>query len=161
MFPMLPIGQLQIELHARPGSGHETFAAFNSWWESLEAVGLRPFFAEPNLVYVNLVRGVRPDLVEVSTAESVLRIFADGYAYSIRCSTSAETTRWCPIITTHHRYASPQHVRILLYSCPVQARGYGIVLDCATYITVLPGATDTDSRVTCRLTFTPYPCILQ
>ena len=69
MFPMLSISQLQIELHARPGSGHETFAAFNSWWESLEAVGLRPFFAEPNLVYVNLVRGVRPDLVEVSTEE--------------------------------------------------------------------------------------------
>lgn len=70
MLPMLPIGQLQIELHARPGSGHETFAAFNSWWESLEAVGLRPFFAEPNLVYVNLVRGVRPDLVEVSALDA-------------------------------------------------------------------------------------------
>jgi len=66
MLPLLPIGQLQIELHARSGSGHDTFAAFNSWWESLEAVGLRPFFAEPNLVYVNLVRGVRPDLVEYS-----------------------------------------------------------------------------------------------
>ena len=69
MTPMLPIGQLQIELHARAGSGHETLAAFNSWWESLESVGLRPFFAEPNLVYVNLVRGVRPDLVEVSLVD--------------------------------------------------------------------------------------------
>ena len=77
--PTLPIGQLQIELHARPGSGHETFAAFNGWWEALEAVGLRPFFAEPNLVYVNLVRGARPDLVEVSAcAGRVLCAFADG-----------------------------------------------------------------------------------
>jgi len=28
--------------------------------------GLRPFFSEPNLVYVNLVRGVRPELIEYS-----------------------------------------------------------------------------------------------
>ncbi|KZT04288.1 uncharacterized protein LAESUDRAFT_303245 [Laetiporus sulphureus 93-53] len=64
--PVLPIGQLQIELHARPDSGYHTFARFNSWWESLEAAGLRPFFAEPNLVYVNLIKGVRPDLSEYS-----------------------------------------------------------------------------------------------
>jgi len=63
---VLPIGQIQIEIHARPGTDHDTFAAFKSWWERLEAAGLRPFMAEPNLVYVNLVRGVKPDLIEYS-----------------------------------------------------------------------------------------------
>ncbi|CAL1705890.1 unnamed protein product [Somion occarium] len=60
---VLPIGQLQIEIHARTG-GYDTFAPFKQWWEKLERVGLRPFWTEPNLVYVNLIRGARPDLVE-------------------------------------------------------------------------------------------------
>ncbi|KAH9961557.1 methyltransferase domain-containing protein [Russula dissimulans] len=60
----LPIGQLQIEIHAR--DGRERFDAFLQWWESLEGAGLRPFWTEPNLVYINLVRGVRPDLAEYS-----------------------------------------------------------------------------------------------
>ncbi|EMD33741.1 hypothetical protein CERSUDRAFT_67883 [Gelatoporia subvermispora B] len=64
--PALPIGQMQIEIHARGGTGHDEFAPFKKWWERLEAAGLRPFWAEPNLVYVNLVRGVRPDLAEYS-----------------------------------------------------------------------------------------------
>ncbi|KAI0075649.1 hypothetical protein K474DRAFT_1676216 [Panus rudis PR-1116 ss-1] len=63
---VLPIGQLQIEIHARPGSGgHENFANFKIWWEKLESVGLRPFWTEPNLVYINLVHA-RPDLSEYS-----------------------------------------------------------------------------------------------
>lgn len=62
---VLPIGQMQIEIHARGGSGHDTFAPFKKWWEKLESVGFRPFWTEPNMVYMNLVRGVRPDLVEV------------------------------------------------------------------------------------------------
>jgi hypothetical protein len=59
----LPIGQLQLEIHAR--SGRERFDYFNQWWESLEAAGLRPFWTEPNLVYVSHVRGVAPELAEV------------------------------------------------------------------------------------------------
>ncbi|KDQ55720.1 hypothetical protein JAAARDRAFT_159072 [Jaapia argillacea MUCL 33604] len=62
---VLPIGQLQLEIHARDA----TYAQFNNflkWWEELERAGLRPFWTEPNLVYVNLIRGVAPDLVEYS-----------------------------------------------------------------------------------------------
>ncbi|KAF8120696.1 hypothetical protein EV363DRAFT_1472187 [Boletus edulis] len=42
----LPFGPLQLELHVR----------YNQW----------EHFSEPNLVYVNLVRGVRPELIEYS-----------------------------------------------------------------------------------------------
>jgi hypothetical protein len=59
----LPIGQLQVEIHA--WKGRERFAYFVKWWESLEAAGLRPFWAEPNLVYLNLYPGARPTLAEV------------------------------------------------------------------------------------------------
>lgn len=62
---VLPIGQLQLEIHAWGANG-ASFAKFKRWWESLERAGLRPFWTEPNLVYVNLVRGARPDLAEVS-----------------------------------------------------------------------------------------------
>ncbi|THH04288.1 hypothetical protein EW146_g10215 [Bondarzewia mesenterica] len=61
---VLPFGQLQIEIHAR--HGHERFAEFANWWVALERAGLRPFWTEPNLVYVNLVRGVGPELAEYS-----------------------------------------------------------------------------------------------
>ncbi|EIM81205.1 uncharacterized protein STEHIDRAFT_172201 [Stereum hirsutum FP-91666 SS1] len=61
---VLPFGQLQIEIHAR--HGHEKFAEFARWWKDLEEAGLRPFWTEPNLVYVNLVRGVGPELAEYS-----------------------------------------------------------------------------------------------
>ena len=60
---MLPVGQLQLEIHAR--NGRENFEYFARWWATLEAAGLRPFWTEPNLVYVNIVRGVRPELAEV------------------------------------------------------------------------------------------------
>jgi len=60
----LPIGQLQIEIHAR--EGHERFDQFARWWASLEEAGLRPFWTEPNMVYVNVVRGARPELAEYS-----------------------------------------------------------------------------------------------
>ncbi|ETW81144.1 hypothetical protein HETIRDRAFT_46155, partial [Heterobasidion irregulare TC 32-1] len=61
---VLPFGQLQIEIHARHGQEH--FAEFSNWWATLERAGLRPFWTEPNLVYVNLVRGVGPELAEYS-----------------------------------------------------------------------------------------------
>jgi hypothetical protein len=66
---LLPIGQLQIEIHAR--EGHERFDYFARWWESLEAAGLRPFWTEPNMVYVNFIRGVRPELAEVCVCLSL------------------------------------------------------------------------------------------
>ncbi|THG93611.1 hypothetical protein EW026_g7672 [Hermanssonia centrifuga] len=62
---VLPIGQLQLEIHAWGANG-ASFAKFKKWWESMESAGLRPFWTEPNLVYVNLVRGARPDLAEYS-----------------------------------------------------------------------------------------------
>ncbi|KAL8286942.1 hypothetical protein RQP46_003948 [Phenoliferia psychrophenolica] len=46
----LPFGQLQLEIHA---SADSDFKQFLGWWESLEKAGLRPFWVEPNLVYVN------------------------------------------------------------------------------------------------------------
>ena len=64
--PVLPVGQLQLEIHAWGANG-ASFKKFRKWWERLENAGLRPFWTEPNLVYVNLVRGARPDLAEVSS----------------------------------------------------------------------------------------------
>ena len=64
----LPFGQLQLEVHVYGGSAWQDFPKFLKWWEKLEAAGLRPFFSEPNLVYVNLVRGVDPGLTEVRFA---------------------------------------------------------------------------------------------
>ena len=61
----LPFGQLQLELHVFDNMPWNHFSKFLQWWEKLEIAGLRPFWTEPNLVYVNLVRGVRPDLAEV------------------------------------------------------------------------------------------------
>ncbi|KAN0138445.1 hypothetical protein V8E53_003908 [Lactarius tabidus] len=58
----LPVGQLQLEIHAC--DGRKNFEYFARWWAALEAAGLRPFWTEPNLVYANLVRGVRPELAE-------------------------------------------------------------------------------------------------
>jgi hypothetical protein len=61
----LPFGQLQLEVHPR-GEKWAQFPNFLLWWEKLEKAGLRPFWTEPNLVYINLVMGVKPDLSEVS-----------------------------------------------------------------------------------------------
>ncbi|KDQ10559.1 hypothetical protein BOTBODRAFT_36088 [Botryobasidium botryosum FD-172 SS1] len=58
----LPFGQMQIEIHA----WSHTFEEFQKWWALLEAVGLRPFWTEPNIVYVNLIRGAAPTLAEYS-----------------------------------------------------------------------------------------------
>lgn len=38
----LPFGQLQLEIHL----WNKSFAQFLTWWESLEAAGLRPFATE-------------------------------------------------------------------------------------------------------------------
>lgn len=59
----LPIGQLQLELHA--WDDYANFAFFHDWWAALEAAGLRPFWTEPNLVYVNYAKGGKPNLAEV------------------------------------------------------------------------------------------------
>ncbi|KAJ7653048.1 methyltransferase domain-containing protein [Mycena rosella] len=62
---VLPFGQLQLEIHASGGTEHESFDVILPWWERLEKMGLRPFFSEPNLVYVNIAKGV-PNLIEYS-----------------------------------------------------------------------------------------------
>jgi len=66
----LPIGQLQIELHPRESEEisreYSSFSGFLSWWEKMERLGLRPFWTEPNLVYVHLTGSRRPDLTEYS-----------------------------------------------------------------------------------------------
>lgn len=46
-FDVLPFSQLQIELHV--DTPHTTFGNFLTWWEKLEAKGLRPFWTEVNL----------------------------------------------------------------------------------------------------------------
>ena len=61
----LPIGQLQLELHAWDDYGKFDF--FHGWWTSLEAAGLRPFWTEANMVFVNYNPDKPPELVEVST----------------------------------------------------------------------------------------------
>ncbi|KAG8907145.1 hypothetical protein FRB99_005253 [Tulasnella sp. 403] len=58
----LPFGQLQLEIHV----GDMEFDKILHWWEALENAGLRPFYAEPNLVYVNINRGTLPDIAEYS-----------------------------------------------------------------------------------------------
>ena len=63
----LPIGQLQLELHAWGDYVFGKFAYFHDWWVSLEAAGLRPFWTEANLVYVNHNAGDKPRLAEVGT----------------------------------------------------------------------------------------------
>jgi len=65
----LPFGQLQLEIHAdrQPGVVDEDrFTEFLKWWEELEHAGLRPFWTEPNLVFVNINRGAPPALAEYS-----------------------------------------------------------------------------------------------
>jgi hypothetical protein len=58
----LPVGQLQLELHA--WDDYANFGFFHDWWVALEDAGLRPFWTEPNLVYVNYDNG-KPQLAEV------------------------------------------------------------------------------------------------
>ena len=60
----LPFGQLQIEVHI----WNKKFSDFLSWWEMLEAAGLRPVMMAPNLVYVNYNRNNGAELAEVSTS---------------------------------------------------------------------------------------------
>ncbi|KAI0301031.1 methyltransferase domain-containing protein [Multifurca ochricompacta] len=60
----LPIGQLQLELHA--WDDYANFTYFHDWWTALEDAGLRPFWTEPNLVYVNYANGAKPHLSEYS-----------------------------------------------------------------------------------------------
>ncbi|KAJ6591179.1 methyltransferase domain-containing protein [Mycena vulgaris] len=58
----LPFGQLQLEIHI----WNMSFEEYLTWWEMLEAAGLRPFWTEPNLVYQNYNRDGTTDLAEYS-----------------------------------------------------------------------------------------------
>ncbi|KAH9971006.1 methyltransferase domain-containing protein [Lactifluus volemus] len=61
---VLPIGQLQLEIHA--SANRANFEYFNRWWAALEAAGLRPFYNDPNLVSVNLSHRSHPEVIEYS-----------------------------------------------------------------------------------------------
>ncbi|KAG8983436.1 hypothetical protein FRB90_006031, partial [Tulasnella sp. 427] len=56
----LPFGQLQLEIHANDMPLDKVL----EWWELLEAAGLRPFHAEPNLIYANINRGNLPTIAD-------------------------------------------------------------------------------------------------
>ncbi|KAI0697284.1 methyltransferase domain-containing protein [Cytidiella melzeri] len=61
--PVLPVGQLEIEIHA--WGVYTNFAVFNPWWELLEHAGFRPFWTEPNLPKVSHTLTL-PDTAEYS-----------------------------------------------------------------------------------------------
>jgi len=58
----LPFGQLSMEIHL----WDKSFESFLGWWEMLEEAGLRPFWTEPNLVYLIYNKKGTPDLAEFS-----------------------------------------------------------------------------------------------
>ena len=60
----LPIGQFSIEIHF----WNKSFKFVRAWWDFLEEAGLRPFWMEPNLPYLNWNRNNAPDLSEVSAS---------------------------------------------------------------------------------------------
>ncbi|KAG8963776.1 hypothetical protein FRC05_004522 [Tulasnella sp. 425] len=62
----LPFGQLQLEIHANDMPLDKVL----EWWELLEASGLRPFHAEPNLVYANINRGSLPTIADERQAKN-------------------------------------------------------------------------------------------
>ncbi|KAI0338247.1 hypothetical protein BDW22DRAFT_1363121 [Trametopsis cervina] len=61
--PVLPVGQMEIEIHAWDADG--VFERFNQWWELLEKAGLRPFWTEANLPKVSHLKSL-PDTAEYS-----------------------------------------------------------------------------------------------
>ncbi|THH14036.1 hypothetical protein EW146_g6247 [Bondarzewia mesenterica] len=61
-FPVLPIGQLIVELHI----WNRPFDKIYQWWEALENAGMRAFMTEPNLIYQNYNRHASPELAEYS-----------------------------------------------------------------------------------------------
>jgi hypothetical protein len=112
----LPFGQLQLEVHVRDNGPWSYFPKFLLWWEKLEKAGLRPFWTEPNLVYVNLVRGVRPDLAEVNALIFPFAFTTD-VLRSIRLSTSmvhmslSRTATCHTNVVKHPTFAPPPSYR--------------------------------------------------
>lgn len=68
----LPIGQLQVEIHAV--GRRANFEYFLDWWESLEAVGLRAYSLEPNLIHITKPGCKKPEVVEVRLLHRVLEV---------------------------------------------------------------------------------------
>ena len=60
------------------------FHDFLSWWETLEAAGLRPVMMEPNLVYVNYNRQSGAELAEVRSPTLCIRPTACTYLTSLQ-----------------------------------------------------------------------------
>lgn len=63
----LPFGQLSIEVHAWESHFKHSMSLVH-WFDKLEQAGLRPFMAEPNMVYFNYHRDKAPEMCEVRTA---------------------------------------------------------------------------------------------
>jgi hypothetical protein len=98
--PPLPVGQLELEIHAWNSLGD--FAPFYSWWQLMEKAGLRPFWTEPNIVHVSHLRN-RPDVVEVGCR--VLASSQKGVDGVLR------TSILC-LMSEDDMYLSPQTIRL-------------------------------------------------
>jgi hypothetical protein len=117
----LPFGQLQLEVHVRDNMPWTYFPRFLLWWEKLEKAGLRPFSIEPNLVYINLVRGVRPDLTEVITLSFHLLSAVD-VPCSIPLSTSVAPMSSYPTVSWDTERRRFSHNLTLSHRLPGQLR---------------------------------------
>ena len=138
----LPFGQLLIEIH----TWDKRFEDFLTWWELLEAAGLRPFMTEAritcnmshllwslistqvNLVYQNYNRGKPTDLAEVC----LLVLFPLSF-YSVlvssRSSISRETTSSFQIRRLQPSTQLTLINAIAYFSAPYVA-SYAFILQC-------------------------------
>lgn len=110
----LPFGQLQLEVHVYGGSEWQDFPKFLKWWEKLEEAGLRPFFSEPNLVYVNLVRGVQPGLIEV--LYFAIMLDGDGITEILKTVFLHQHTRK-PRIGLQPSFTTPSYLTVTTLNC--------------------------------------------
>jgi hypothetical protein len=103
--PPLPVGQLEIEIHA--WGAYTNFEVFNPWWELLEQAGFRPFWTEPNLPKVSHMKSL-PDTAEVGCFRILwnAKVLIGSCFCSIRSSTYGAaiplfptTTSWFPSST--------------------------------------------------------------
>ena len=82
----LPVAQVQMQLY----TWNKTLDYMLTWWGSLEDAGLRPFVTEPNLPYLNHVRGQPPELAEVTIAAD--RIGSGANLFSSTLSSTSRAT---------------------------------------------------------------------
>lgn len=120
----LPFGQLQLEIHA----WSKSFVEVLSFWRDLEEAGLRPFWTEPNLVYLNLYRGHAPDLSEVRRLshrflrQSLIIIL-------LSCSTLSSTSRVTTLSSATRRFFAISHHYFIFYAIDLVFEALFIALD--------------------------------